>query len=267
MSDHPAIPLPFRGWRRGPAWQYAKQACIRSPKCRYRRVRLLPGRPRGGQAAPLRRAAVPSSSVRTHKPRACYRQFAVPVSIYPVVRPSIILWGHANTVGDFLVREIVAGHEDLARTCDDLCSMGNGMNEHQHDEENEMQTAQNFREPLIGAREPSKPVEPAEAAFHHHRRGRRTNPFLCLYPSYLASATPFARCSQRAPIGNRCAGLALKSFCPCAARSVERKSLTIARSIRSPARVACAGTPLPMAENWSAASSTQFQPVPSSAMR
>jgi hypothetical protein len=50
------------------------------------------------------------------------------------------------------------------------------MNEHQHGEDNEMQTGQSFRELFIVARV-VEPVRPAEAAFNH-RSSRKKNELL-----------------------------------------------------------------------------------------
>ena len=47
------------------------------------------------------------------------------------------------------------------------------MNDHQHGEDNEMQSGQSFREPFVVAREPSKAVEPTEAAFNHPSSGQK----------------------------------------------------------------------------------------------
>jgi hypothetical protein len=54
------------------------------------------------------------------------------------------------------------------------------MNERQHGEDNEMQTSQSFREPFIVVREPSKPVEPVEAAFNHPSSKQKNNPLFGL---------------------------------------------------------------------------------------
>ncbi len=59
-----------------------------------------------------------------------------------------------------------------------LCALqyGNGMNEHQLGEDNEIQTSQSFREAFIVAREPSKPIEPTKAAFNHPPSRQKNEP-------------------------------------------------------------------------------------------